>query len=169
MKTFGLGSTSPLKFRALAAALDRADRPTIGIEIAAVDSGIDAQPIGLELAAFGADNRARRAATKLGIATGIGIESCITLVRGEWIDTATVVIVDHHGIMGVSTSLGVSFPHVCVAECFEAGVVTHTVGEFIARRYGGDPADPHSTLTGGKLKREALIADAIYSALLRGL
>lgn len=158
------GGTNRIKVNALRFALDRVGMGNTHILAEDVTSSIDAQPIGLDMAARGAENRATLARENGGYRAsfGIGIESGLTLVRGVWIDTATVALSKDGVLVGLSVSAGLAFPYDCVMDAIAAGVRYHTAGEFIAKKCGGDPHDPHSTLTGGRITRQALIADAIY-------
>jgi len=45
------------------------------------------------------------------------------------------------------------------------GFKTTTVGSIITEQLGGDPTDPHSTLTSGKISRTMTLIDAVATAL----
>jgi hypothetical protein len=47
----------------------------------------------------------------------------------------------------------------------ERGFETTTVGSVITERLGGDPTDPHSVLTNGKVTRTMTLVDALTIAL----
>ncbi|MEK7172587.1 MAG: hypothetical protein AAB740_01245, partial [Patescibacteria group bacterium] len=64
----------------------------------------------------------------------------------------------------ITTTPGVIFPEDCVAIAKERGFVTTTVGSIIAEKLGGDPTDPHSTLTKGAVSRvQTLVAGLIIA------
>lgn len=167
-----LGSLNQHKHDALLRAIQRANlQGRLEVIRADVNSGVDEQPIGGDVAALGAENRARDAVmfTARDVRYGIGIESGIELRRGTWLDVATVVIVEHEreAPIAVATSIGLPIPTEDVLATIAAGVRTNTVGGFLARRTGSDTSDWHSTATEGRLSRVEQMAGAIYAALIQ--
>jgi hypothetical protein len=56
-------------------------------------------------------------------------------------------------------------PTACVEEARTRGFAATTAGSVIAERFGGDPADPHITLTGGKTDRKSLLITTLKELL----
>lgn len=171
LKKLALGSTSPHKYAAVKAALGMAQMPDV--EVIRVDalSGIDAQPIGGDLAALGAENRARDAVRKTArdVTYGIGIESGVELRRGVWLDIATVVLVQHDvdKPIALATSIGIPVPAEDVLLALSAGIRTNTAGGAFALRTGQSATDWHSSITGGRISREDQLTEAVYAALIQ--
>lgn len=167
-----LGSTSHHKVGALQDALARLALP-YEVQPIAAPSSVDAQPIGADVAALGAENRARYAAEAIGGQYAVGIESGIEWRRGHWVDITTVVVLRRASegvqwsVAGFATSTGIPFPAEYVRRCIEAGPRDHTVGEFMAAEMGGSATDGTATLTGGRLTRRGMLVDAVAVALLQ--
>jgi non-canonical (house-cleaning) NTP pyrophosphatase len=167
-----LGSTSPRKVGALQDALAAAEVKA-SVRALPSPSGVNEQPFGANETACGAFNQAAGALARAPECDyAIGVESgIIETMPGEWVDAATVVIV-YRGptkqteLAALTTSVGVPMPKKYVRMCVLAGPRSHTVGEFYAAACGGDKTDITTTMTGGKLTRQGLLADAIYAALV---
>jgi non-canonical (house-cleaning) NTP pyrophosphatase len=98
----------------------------------------------------------------------IGIESGIIdvgMLRLSFDIAMIAVILPDREI--VTTSQGIVFPKEFVEAALmkSEGFVTTTVGSIISEKLGGDPTDPHSTLTKGKITRKQLLTEALISAL----
>jgi len=169
-----LGSTSSHKVAALMDALAAAEVRADIVQYPTV-SGVGEQPISAQEATCGAFKRATTAmlnsqATGFRVSYSVGVESGIEERGGVWLDIATVVILkptlEGPELAALTTSVGVPMPKQYVDECLDAGPCTHTVGEFYAAARGGDKTDITTTLSGSKLTRQGLLADAIYAALV---
>ena len=65
----------------------------------------------------------------------------------------------------ITTSEGVQFPEEYISIAQERGFATTTVGSIISEMLGGDPTDPHSILTNGKISRDATLTNALITLL----
>jgi non-canonical (house-cleaning) NTP pyrophosphatase len=136
-----------------------------------VSSGQNEQPVGYEETFKGALTRAYRTHKfDPGCDISIGIENGIFRfgsleTKSITLDMAIVVIIKRDGERIVTNSVGIQFYEEYVRTAEERGFKTTTVGSVIAERLGGDPADPHSTLTDGKVTRKALLTEALVAAL----
>jgi len=81
------------------------------------------------------------------------------------LDIAVLVILTPDGRQIITTSEGVQFPEECVRIAEKLGFKTTTVGSIITEKLGGDPTDPHSVLTKGKVTRTMTLVDALTVAL----
>ena len=84
---------------------------------------------------------------------------------GVTLDIAVIVILTPDGRQIVTTSEGIEFPEEYVEIAEERGFETTTVGSVITERLSGDPTDPHSVLTKGKVTRTKTLVDALKTAL----
>ncbi len=131
-------------------------------------SGQNEQPVGYYETLSGAITRARGAQEEFPDTVAIGIESGIfdiSSVSPVTVDKAVIVIILPDGQQIITTSPGVVFPQECIEIAAERGFETTTVGSVIAEKLGGDPADPHATLTKGKVTREMTLVAALKIAL----
>jgi non-canonical (house-cleaning) NTP pyrophosphatase len=139
------------------------DKMVFGIK---VSSGQYAQPVGLEETYAGALTRATTVRRTDKTAIAIGIESGIIFLDNDTVvDIAVIVVIDQNGSIITSTSTGVMVPSHCVKVTQEQGFKTTTVGSIIAEFRGCDPADPHSSLTGGIFSRKQALVTALTAAL----
>lgn len=142
----------------------------------ACKTGVSEQPYGMEETMRGAINRAE--AVWLPGTIAIGIEGgLIDLPLIPWwkkilskvpffgkkipityLCMAVVVMKDYRGKMYFATSAGMQFPSDEIAEAKKLGV---TVGDVLAKKYGGDPTDPRYTLSFGRVHRSDSIEEAI--------
>lgn len=164
-----LGSESLHKLDAVRKACERLGMKASVSGIKA-SSGQNAQPIGYEETFAGALARAKLARNQNPDAIGVGIESGILPLGRPSVfyfdlDIAVVVVLTMDNRWIVTTSAGIAFPweHVQTAE--NRGFESTTVGSVIAKGMGGDPADPHSTLTKGQVSRTMTLTDAVVLAL----
>ncbi len=79
---------------------------------------------------------------------------------------AAVVSVRYDGQIYRANSEGITFPTRYVREAMESPKDI-TVGSVIAKRLGGDPANPHKTLTHGILDRSDILARTVFTALVQ--
>ncbi len=163
-----LGSTSQHKIEAVKQACQQLGllASVVGVKAA---SGQNEQPVGLDETHQGALNRAQGAKEQNLEAIAIGIEGGIFRTNNEQspmtIDVAVIVILTLDNRCIVSTTPGVVFPEDCVAIAKERGFATTTTGSVIAEKLGGDPTDPHATLTKGAVSRTKTLVAGLIIAL----
>lgn len=161
-----LGSTSGHKLEAVkkACQLVGLQAEVVGVK---TTSGVNEQPVGFEETFTGAHNRATEARLTDSSAIAVGVESGIFwLTQGIVLDLAVVVVlIPHEEGTIVTSSSGIGFPEKYVRIAQERGFDSTTVGSVITEYLGGDSTDPHSTLTDGKVKRQATLVEAIGNAL----
>ncbi len=160
-----VGSTSFLKIAAVneACTILGLDAEVTGVE---TNSGQNAQPFGLSETLDGARTRALKAmrgddSVVIGIENGVFRPGSEPLI----LDIAVIVVITKESRTIITTSSGIQFgfAHFKIAEGY--GFEKTTVGSVIAERLGGDPRDPHSTVTEGKVSRQSLLVDALVVAL----
>lgn len=165
-----IGSKSAIKIAAVVAALRQLGlAEKVKLLSCAAPSNIDEQPIGADLTAFGAEERAR-GTSHIASDFALGIESGIEVIRGHWwVDRATVVVLSTASmeVAALATSAGIPFPLKAVHRCLEKGPRHHTVAEYMIHEYGGSAKDGTMTITGGKVSRMQLLTTAVYLALLQ--
>lgn len=83
--------------------------PEVAVSGEDVDSGVSAQPIGMEETREGAVNRAK-AALALGADLGVGLEGGVMKMAGEWMMFGFVAITDGKREVAVTTA-GTPLPH----------------------------------------------------------
>lgn len=158
-----LGSTSIHKIEAVKQAC-------LGLGLNADISGVKAssgqneQPVGFEETFSGALARASYAKSTRPDCFAIGIESGIFRF-GMTFDIAVIVILTPDNRQIVTISEGIPYPTQYVEIAEERGFKTTTVSSIIAQQIGGDPTNPHSTLTSGKVTRTMLLTSALITAL----
>ena len=162
-----VGSMSEHKLGAVREALRRIGYSHIGVTGCHTESGVNAQPVGMEETTTGAMNRAyaARAAVPSGV-LWVGIESGIFRAppHSLTLDLAVIAFVPSTGDALLSTSTGITFPEEYVNEAERRGFRHVTVGHVIAERLGGDGTDPHSVLTGGRTSRNETLVTGIIVA-----
>jgi non-canonical (house-cleaning) NTP pyrophosphatase len=175
LKKLALGSTSPLKVEAVQRALaliHMADTEVIPID---APSNVDAQPIGPDVAALGAENRARQALARTygddDTNYGVGIENGLELRRGVWLDVATVAVVTFNApggqLVALATSVGLPIPSEYVEQAIRRGIRDTTAGFMYAKATGGSANDWHTELTKGRFSRVRQMTEAVYAALIQ--
>ena len=159
-----IGSTSTHKLDAVRQACQK-----LGLEAVVsgvkTSSGQNEQPVGFDETFGGALTRAMSAQSQKPDEIAIGIESGIFRFGIMTLDMAVIVVLTPDGQQIVTTSEGVQFPEECVKIAEERGFDTTTVGSIITEQLGGDPTDPHSALTKGKVTRTMTLVDALTIAL----
>ncbi len=163
-----LGSTSAHKLEALQEACRRVGITT-QITSFASPSEINAQPFGSEEIFRGAMNRARNARKNNLRAAALGVESGIISIGEKFVDRAIVVLLVPDGKSFVGASKDFELPRDAVFRAQTMGFAHTTIGDVIAESIGGSSTDTHTTLSGGKISRKALIADAIVDILTQAL
>jgi non-canonical (house-cleaning) NTP pyrophosphatase len=151
-----VGSLSPIKLEAVRIGFGP------GFEVVGVDvkSDVPDQPFGIEIIEYGATNRCRRSA--IADPTGdifIGMESgLIHSGLATWFDSAAIahcrrrgkIIIDHTDRLVIPDKY---IDLVKMANC--------TVGQAVESCLGGDPKDPHTTLSNrSRLDR---ISEAVWT------
>ena len=167
-----IGSTSECKYRALKEALETVFglNAIIPITRLKTSSGQHEQPVGFSETYGGAYARAKAGQIHDPSSFAVGIESGIFRfgTNGHTVttDAAIIVILNPDGRRILTTSAGIVFPEEYVVKAAHLGFATTTVGSVIAKELGGDPTDPHLTLTKGRTSRNNLIYKALVTALL---
>ena len=178
MLSIAVGTKSALKIRAVELALKQLGERGITrlgdlsfssyeLHTSETDSGIPAQPFGLEQMFAGALNRAKSARAALDADIGIGIENGlfdISLGDGKqrWFDPPAVAIVyPRWQVMGLSLGAALPIPSSMVREVQEQ---QSELGVIVQKRAGGGEKDPHKYLSQGVLDRQSIIAQAVLCA-----
>lgn len=176
--TIAVGTKSALKIRAVESALKQLGERGVTelgdlslvphtLYTGETDSGIPAQPFGLEKMFEGALNRARTAREAHDAEIGIGIENGLFDISFRkdtynWFDPPAVAIVyPRWQAMGLSLGAALPIPNSMVREVQEQ---QSELGHIIQNRAGGGEKDPHKYLSKGVLDRESIIAQAILCA-----
>ena len=162
-----LGSTNSHKLDAVRKACERLSMKA-SVTGVKTSSGQNEQPVGFNETFDGALSRAKSARTQNTDAIAVGVESGIFVFGGGkpfFIDVAVVAIITLDNRQIVTTSAGIVFPEDCVKIAESRGFESTTVGSVIAEKFGGDPADPHSILTKGRVSRTMILTDALVLAL----
>lgn len=161
-----LGSQSQIKREALQAVL--ADFGLQGdVQCLDIPSGQNSQPFGIVDIYEGARARAFGAWRAHPDHFCFGIENGILDGgRGKYFDLAVIVLVQPNGTetLGTSTAL-CCYPTECVLEAQKRGFATTTVSDIIAKRFGGNPKDPFSFLTGGRYPRREQLIQGIRAVM----
>ncbi len=162
-KNIVVGSMSAHKLDAVRKACEllSLDAAVSGVK---TSSGQNEQPVGFEETFQGALTRAQGIRSPGDRSIAIGIESGILLSENVTLDIAVVVVLTYDSRI-VTSSVGIQFPEGCNILAAQRGFKTTTVGSVVAEQLGGDPTDPHATITNGKITRSALLTDAIVAAL----
>ncbi len=164
-----VGSTSPHKLEAVREAC-RILGLSATVDGAKTLSGQSEQPVGFDETFRGAINRATSIKIRFPRSIAIGIESGIFRFLPEaptTLDIAAIVLLTPDGREVLTTSEGVQFPEHCVKVAEDCGFLSTTVGSIVAESIGGDPTDPHATLTNGRVTRAMTLVNALKTALLQ--
>lgn len=164
-----VGTASALKVRAVSKALDLLYPQGYELRNGETNSGMPAQPVGLEQVFQGAYNRAQAALDAHNADFGIGIENGLVMldrlswrVVEQWFDPPGVVIVERESEM-IGRALGafLPIPPEMVRQVREE---ESELGVIIQKYAGGGEKDPHKYLSGGAIDREAIITQAVLCA-----
>lgn len=142
-------------------------------------SGINEQPIGFEESFRGAVNRLIHTKTQISALGSNNFDYAIAFENGiiHFVDAngesyfdVSCVVVEHlaTGAQVFMVSGGIEFPHedVITTKSLPGGFRTNTVGSVIAKRIGCSPNDPQHYLLQGLLRRQDILAQATYFALV---
>lgn len=164
-KTIVVGSMSKQKLEAVNYALS-----SIGINVGVIgiktSSGQNEQPVGIKEIFDGALARAKEAKITHPNRMTIGIENGIVGYKGMpniTLELGIVVILTENNRQVFAISKAIKFPQKYVKIAEKRGFQKNTVGSVIAEFLGGDPADPHLTLSKGKVSRANILSDAIIT------
>lgn len=163
-----VGSMSRHKLDAVRRACDRIGMISAIVSGIRTDSGQNEQPVGFDETFDGASARARSVKDRYPDRVAIGIESGIFRIGEDdpvTCDMAVVVVLTEPGVRIMTTSSALMIPERFVEMAESRGFGNTTVGSVIASELGGDPADPHSLLTGGLVSRMETLADALCVVL----
>lgn len=163
-----VGSMSRHKLEAVRRACSRIGMRSAIVSGMRTDSGQNEQPVGFDETFDGALARARSVKDRYPDRVAIGVESGILRIgEGDPItcDMAVIVVLAEPGVRIVTTSSALVIPERFVEMAESRGFGNTTMGSVIASELGGDPADPHSLLTGGRVSRVETLADALCVAL----
>ena len=163
-----VGSMSRHKLDAVRWACDRIGMISAIVSGIRTDSGQNEQPVGFDETFDGASARARSVKDRYPDRVAIGIESGIFRIGEDdpvTCDMAVVVVRTEPGVRIMTTSSALVIPERFVEMAESRGFGNTTVGSVIASELGGDPADPHSLLTGGLVSRMETLADALCVVL----
>ncbi len=164
-----IGSVSDIKNRAVVAAVHRLEILYSCFVMIKADSGQNEQPENYAETYAGAKRRASIAKETDQNAVAIGIENGIFNLGSdedpEYFDIAVIVILTKDNREITLTSAGLPIPKQFVQKAKALGFDKNTVASVIAREIGGDPNDPHTILTGGKVSRVQVLIDALVTAL----
>lgn len=164
-----LGSTSEHKLAAVVLACRRLGLSQAAVEGVKTSSGQNEQPVGFDETFGGALQRATSAQIQKPNTIAIGIESGIFRFKAVGtkvtLDIAVIVILTIEGRKIITTSSGIQFPEEYVNIAEGLGFKTVTAGSVVSDKLGGDPTDPHSTLTEGCITRRDTLVDALAVAL----
>lgn len=163
-----VGSMSRHKLEAVRRACDRIGMMSVIVSGMRTDSGQNEQPVGFDETFDGALARARSVKDRYSDRVAIGIESGIFRIGEDdpiTCDMAVIVVLTEPGVRLVTTSSALVIPERFVEMAESRGFGNTTVGSVIASELGGDSADPHSLLTGGRVSRAETLADALCVAL----
>jgi non-canonical (house-cleaning) NTP pyrophosphatase len=160
-----VGSASVLKISAVKQACKE-----IGLEAEIqginVPSGQAAQPIGYESTVSGALTRAGAINRQFPQHIAIGIENGLLVQEAELMvkDIGVVVLLTPQDREIITITRTTDIPIHFYREAKDRGLATTTVGTIIAEQMGGDPCDPHTSITNGKQTRLKLLTEAIVKA-----
>lgn len=159
-----VASRSLIKSEAVMLAM--ADLGVVNCEHIAVAtcSGVADQPIGLDEINDGASNRlAEAVAAKPDANVWVSLENgVVKMFPFTWLELAIVKVkIAETGTVGTASSVGIEVPDALVIDAAKQG----TVGKALVERMGGgNHADPHSEITGGRKSRVDLLREAVVTA-----
>jgi len=158
-----IGTTSELKIRSLKEALRRFD---VEAEVVSLktDSKVSSQPFGYDETILGAKNRVKQCQEETNPDIAIAIESGLIEIDGRYFDIACVYTLSKEGNESMSFSSGFFTPQWIIDEIKEK----NTEYGLITQRISGDPdKDPQKYFSGGIIKRDEMISQAIILALTK--
>lgn len=150
------GNKSPIKFNATVAAT-KATELDATVICKDARSDIDAQPEGRAMGEQGAENRAVALRPLYPNAYIVGMEDYLDYDEDERpVNRTAVVVMAPDGREYNATSTSIPFDRRDVSEARKRGFKTTTVGDVLAERIGGDPANPHGPMSGYARDRESI-------------
>ncbi len=155
-----VGSMSEIKVRSVKEALD-----SLGVEATlsclAAPSSVNAQPLNEETVT-GALARAGFVQRKAGMdCYAVGIENGLFHSGARaFYEKAVIVIFRPEGSPFIGSTASVQFPYEFAYGAIQKGCKV-TAGSLIAAKLGGDPDDPHATLTKGRISRRELLVQGL--------
>ena len=160
-----VGSTNPVKVRAVRAVMARAGA-TVIVEGVAVGSDVPDQPHGDDETIRGARTRAERARRALGADIGVGVEGgVVALPDGSLRTCAWAVIVDGDGRIGTGGSLAMPLPPAVRAMIGEGLELGEAMDRLTGERDTKHGAGASGILTGGLVDRQAAYESIVTYAL----
>ncbi|MEI8143253.1 MAG: inosine/xanthosine triphosphatase [Candidatus Berkelbacteria bacterium] len=161
-----IGTTSELKIRACEVALKKFDIDNELISIK-TESGVADQPFGFGDIVIGARNRATQALNNVENAElGIGIENGLIQIEeiDQWFDLPCICISRRDGGERIAFGAGYNIPFELIERIKNENT---ELGKIIQEFDSSAEKDPIGYFSGGKLKREEIIAQAIECALTK--
>lgn len=164
--TIGIGSTSPLKEQAVACAIRNLGLQATLIPVN-VNSRVCVQPVGKDIIAHGARNRAIEAHKQLNTHIAIGIENGVFYCSydGLWRDVgAVIVLIQATEVLHYSEAI--VMPTWAVWEAARCGFKNKTVGQVLHEfKPRISASDPHYHLTTEDRGRKKILSLAVKLAL----
>lgn len=164
--TVAVGSTNPVKIRAVRKGFSRAFRG-VQVTTADVSSGVRDQPRTRLEALSGARNRAVAAKRKARSDFGVGIEAFVSHVSSHYFTQACCVVVGPDGSEGISFSTAIELPDVVAQKVKRGGEVGPVMDRVIGRKDTKKKLGIVGYLTKGALPRYTVYANAVVVALAR--
>ncbi|MBX2866762.1 inosine/xanthosine triphosphatase [Candidatus Kaiserbacteria bacterium] len=166
MKKVAVGSENPVKLEAVEKAFSQVFPNEIWqVEGVHVSSGVSDQPMSDVECIEGATNRARGARDTQDADFGVGIESGLQEVNGDYFEAGWVVILDQKGKMGIGSSIRIMVPEKMV-ELVRKGHEVGEVNDMLFDLENSKQGDGHfGLMTGGAITRMHGLRDGVISAL----
>lgn len=172
IRRIAVGSTSPIKLRAVRMALSTLGWSEIEVQGCDVESGVPAQPVGPAETFTGALNRARRTLDAVHTtAIGIGVENGLVFMYGQWFDIPFVVV-QHRSIEKPFIAQGTGFPipKWLAEKAVDGKCELGTAVQELAKSYAGvdylHEKDPMWFFSDGGIKRQDILSTTIQCALM---
>ncbi|MFQ5340026.1 MAG: inosine/xanthosine triphosphatase [Anaerolineae bacterium] len=163
-----IGSTNPVKVRAVEAVLQRV-YSTPEVIAVAVDSGVPDQPYGDEQTRAGAVNRARGALAKAVADLGVGLEGGLIDTEHGLMTCAWCAIVDSAGALGIGGSVNVLLPPAVVERLQQGAELGDAMDQVTGMRDTKQQMGAVGVLSGGLTNRQEAYEHLIKMALARFL
>jgi inosine/xanthosine triphosphatase len=161
-----VGSTNPVKARAVAAILQRV-LGARGLQVVSVDvdSGVPDQPHGDAETRRGAVNRARRALLQAAADWGVGLEGGLLDTEYGMLTCAWCAIVDTQGNLGIGGSVNVLLPPAAVASVRQGAELGDAMDELTGLEDTKRRMGAVGVLTNGLSDRQAAYQHLVTMAL----
>lgn len=157
----GMGTKSALKQRSVESALRQLGQKA-EIVSTEVESVVPANPFGFDQIVTGARHRAKVALEIPGASWGLGIETGLVNIEGQYFDMAGICVLTDRGDESISFSAGMFVPDWVIEwirkEDVEFGVITQQLS-------GDSEKDPIKYFSADKMKREEMLSQAVMVAL----